>query len=356
MVVVRGGCGAVHRRRMATTRKWKQAAAVAERQHLVVAVWQLVLLGISEKAITERVRAHGWRRLSNGVVALPGNMTPIRRLAGALLAYGHPTGAAQRVEAVVERTGDVVQAVVAAAMGSGAVVCGRSAWWLHGISGPPEQHWIRLPAKSGHAARRGTQLRYGPFTGTLGAVQGLPVVDVVQAFKDVAGGGDVRGLPLHHALTRAIATADALRLATLDDIEGRLGTEARFVGAPALRAAVADLRGELSHSATERVARRIAADVVARHGQILHPRPYEISNGSRTIAEADLAIVDIKLDLEIDGPHHLLPAQRERDQVRDRRLRRAQWEVERFSTELVDLHPAKFAASVDECVRSRLGR
>ena len=346
--------GRVHRSGMATTRKWRLAAAVAERQQLVVAVWQLVLLGISEAAIADRVRSHGWRRLGTGVVAMPGTITPIRRTAAALLAYSRPTGAAQRVEEAVGRSGDIVTAVVAAAMGSGAVVCGRSAWWLHGISGPPQQHWIRLPAKSGHAARGGVRLRYGPFTGSLAVVQGLPVVDVVQALKDVAGDSNVRRLPLHHALTRGIATADALRLTTLDGIDDRLATDPRFVGAPALAAAVADLRGELSHSATERVARRIATDVAARHGHTVHPRPYGISTGTRTVAEADLAIVDIKLDLEIDGPHHLLPIQREQDQVRDRRARRAGWEVERFSTELVDLHPAKFAAAVDECVRSRL--
>ena len=341
---------------MSETQKWKRATAVAERQHLVVAHWQLILLGISEAAIEDWVRRHGWRRLSFGVIALPGRMTPVRRLAAGVLAYSNPTYAAHRVEEAVDRTGDVVEALVAAAMGSGQLVCGRSALWLYGISEAPGQQWIRLPGKPGHGARAGVRLRYGTATGAVKAIQGLPVVDVVQAFKDVAGGSDMRPLPLHHELTRGIATADALRLVTLDDIDRRLVIDLRFIGAPALRRAVADLRGELSHSGTERVARRLVREVTGRYGHVLHPRPYPVEHGGRTVGEADLAIVEIRLDIEMDGPHHLLPAQRERDQNRDRLVRRAGWEVERFSTELVDLHAAKFAAAVDECVRFRLGR
>lgn len=340
---------------MSQTQKWNRATAVAERQHLVLAHWQLILLGISEAAIEDWVRRHGWRRLSQGVIALPGKMTPIRRLTAAVLAYSSPTDAAHRVEGAVARTGDVVEALVAAAMGSGQLVCGRSALWLYGVSDPPEQQWIRLPGKQGHGARAGVRLRYGTPTGGVQAIQGLPTVDIVQAFKDVAGGGDRRPLPLHHELTRRIATADALRLTTLDDVHGRLKVDPRFIGAPALRRAVADLRGELSHSRTERVARGLMRNVLGKYGHDLHPRPYPIHYAGRTVGEADLAVVEICLDIEIDGPHHLLPAQRDRDQVRDRLVRRAGWEVERFSTELIDLHPAKFTAAVDECIRFRLG-
>lgn len=341
---------------MSSSSHWKVAAGVAERQHMIVALWQLKLLGLSDRAIADRIAAAGWRRVSPGVIALPGTMTPIRRLAASVLAYSSPTGAAQRVEQAAASTGSDVEALVAAAMGSGQVVCGRSALWLHGVTDPPGHQWIRLPAKTGHVERPGVRLRYGAMTGGVSAREGLPVVDVVQALKDLAGCRHTRPLPLHHELARDIATADALRLVTLDVLDARLDSDPRFVGAPRLRRVVSDLRAELSHSATERVARRIVGEVVARYGLELHPRPYAISVGDRIVGEADLPVLAIKLDLEIDGPHHLLPRQREEDQVRDRWVRRASWEVERFSTELVDLHPAKFAAAVDECVRARLGR
>ena len=336
--------------------KWKDAAAVAQRQHLVIATWQLSFLGISDHALGERIRSHGWRRLGNGVVALPGTMSPIRRLTFAVLSYSHPVGVAQRVEQAAEQTGNIVEALVAVAMGAGPAVSGRSALWLHGITDAPGQDWLRLPAKAGHAPRNGVRLRYGNATGTLVARQGLPVVDVPQALKDVAGCQQTPPLRLHHELTKTIATADALRLVTLQAVEQRLGADARFVGAPKLRRAVADLRGELSHSATEKVARAIAREVLDRYGLALHPRPYPVTLGGRTVGEADLPVVSIKLDFEIDGPHHLFPAQREKDQLRDRWMRRASWEVERFPTDLVDLHPAKFAAAVDECIRFRLGK
>lgn len=339
-----------------STSHWKVAAGVAERQHLIVAVWQLKLLGLSDRAIADRITKGGWRRVSPGVIALPGTMTAIRRLAASVLAYSSPTGAAQRVEQAIASTGSEVEALVAAAMGSGQVVCGRSALWLHGVADAPGHQWIRLPAKTGHAERPGVRLRYGTMTGGVAAREGLPVVDVVQAFKDVAGCRKTRSLRLHHELARGMATADALRLLTLDGVEARLEADPRFVGAPRLRRVVTDLRGELSHSATERAARRIVGGVLDRYDLQLHPRPYAILLGDRLVGEADLPILAIKLDLEIDGPHHLLPRQRQADQVRDRWVRRASWEVERFGTDLVDLHPEKFAAAVDECVRARLSR
>lgn len=185
---------------------------------------------------------------------------------------------------------------------------------------------------------------------------GLPVVDVEQAFIDAAAGdGELTAVQLHHRLTRLIATADAKRATTLDRLDGRIQELGRFVGRPALLRAIRDLRGELSHSATEAKARHIVAKVLAKYAFVLHPRPYAVNLGTRTVGEADLAILPLCLDIEIDGPHHLMPAQSAKDQVRDRWMRRAGWDVERFSTELVDLSPVTFAAQVEECVRFRLG-
>jgi very-short-patch-repair endonuclease len=62
-------------------------------------------------------------------------------------------------------------------------------------------------------------------------------------------------------------------------------------------------------------------------------------------------VVAIRLDVEVDGPHHLLAAQREKDHVRDRKVRRARWTVERFSTEMIDLRPTVFEAQVTDIVK-----
>lgn len=334
---------------------WKHAAAVAERQHLLITTWQLRLLGVSSGALSDRIALHGWRRRHRGVIALPGPNTPIRQVAAAVLAYSRPAGAAQRVHALEVEGVPIADALVRAALRCGQVVCGETALWLHGIAGFEPIPWLRLPRGCGNATRRTIRFRLGPVSGSVTWLQGLPVVDVEQALMDVAGSPGDGPVSVHHRLTRLIATADARRLTTLDRLDARLLSAGRFLGCNALRNAVADLRGELSHSDTERKARTLVAEVLRRYDLSLEPRPHEVFLGTRRVGEADLAVVAITLDIEIDGPHHWAPVQRDKDQARDRLVRRAGWEVERFPTELVDLSPKVLQARVDEAVRHRLG-
>lgn len=322
---------------------------------MLIAVWQLRVLGVSDAELAERIAHHGWSRKGVGVVAVPGPDTDHRRLAVVVLAYSRPTRADQRVAARMAEGAAEVDALVEVAMTSGQVVTGISALWLHGIAARPATHTIRLTKKTGVEARAGVRLRLGPVSGVIRRIEGLPVADVEQAFIDASAGDDgLSALYLHHELTKLIATADRRRSTTLETLSVRLEDAGRFVGKPALRRAIADLKGKLSHSATERKAREIVAKVLAKYDLELHPRPYAVQLGGRTVGEADLAVLAICLDIEIDGPHHLLPAQVHTDQIRDRWMRRAHWEVERFSTELIDLWPVKFAAQVDDCIRFRL--
>ena len=338
-------------------RTWATVAAVARPQHMQITTWQLAFLGVSDHTVRNRIAHHGWRRQGWGVVALPGADSDHSRLAALVLAYSKPTGATERVEATIEAGVSEVDALVEVAFDAGQVVGGQSALWLHGIASRPSKHTIRLTRGGGKAVRTGATLRRGPATGSLMRLYGLPVVDVEQAFFDLAAGEKgVTASVLHHRLTNLIAIADRLRKADVDTLSERLASAPRFVGAPALRRAIADLKGELSHSGTEKKARGIVAGVLAKYSLELHRRPFGVDHAGRTVGEADLAVLSICLDIEIDGPHHLLPAQQAKDQLRDRWMRRAGWEVERFSTELVDLWPVTFAARVDECVRFRLGK
>jgi hypothetical protein len=356
---------------------WAIVVAVAKRQHMLIATWQLRIIGISDRAIADRVRHHGWRRLGPGIFALPAPDDPMRSLAAVVLAHARPAGAAMRVSARTaiptaaadpadESTAEdepppfaepLPDVLVDVALNAGQAVAGLSALWLHGIGSKPTEHHLRILRPVGTAARSSAQVRIGQWTGNLVWLHGLPVVDVAQAFMDIAAGSkSTSGVALHHQLTKHMATADAKRKITLKTLEERMSSAPRFTGRPALRRAVADLKGELAHSATEAKARREVGRVLATYGLTLHPRPFRVELHGRPVGEADLAIVEICLDIEVDGPHHLLPAQREKDQVRDRWMRRAGWEVERFSTELIDLRPVTFAARVEECVRFRLGK
>ena len=285
-------------------------------------------------------------------------MTPIRRLAAVVLSMSSPEGAGLRVEEAVEGGATRSQALTYAALSVAPRVCGRSALWLHGVSPPPQKHWVRVPRKSAGSVRRdGTVFRFGEVSGSLYWLSGLPTVDVEQAFMDIAGAREHRSeIWLHHDLGKAIATAHAKRCTTLEGMQLRIDASGRFVGAPLLRDVVADLRGELAHSATEKRARKIASQILRRYGLELHPEPFLVTAGEEKLGEADLPILAIRLDIEVDGPHHLLPEQQREDRLRDRRMRRADWEVERFSTELIDLSPRQFAAQVEECVQARLRR
>ena len=72
--------------------------------------------------------------------------------------------------------------------------------------------------------------------------------------------------------------------------------------------------------------------------------------------ELDLAWHDERLDVEVDGPHHLLPSQRRQDRVRDRHLRADGWEVVRFPVEELDDDVEDVARRIGAALRRRTGR
>ncbi len=333
-------------------------AAVAKRQHQLITRWQLRLLDVSDRVVADRVASREWARVAPGVIALGGTMPHLRRLAATVLSMAAPEGAALRVEEAVEGGASRVEAIVFAAVSVAPRVCGRSALWLHGLAPAPAKHWLRVPRKAaGSFARDGIVVRYGAPTGEVCWLEGLPAVDVAQALMDVAGAREhPSALWLHHDLVKLIATAHARRSLTLESLHDRVAGAGRFVGAPLLRRVLADLRGELVHSGTERKARRLVAQVLERHRLQLHPAPFLVVAGRERIGEADLAVLALCLDFEVDGPHHLLPEQQAEDRKRDRKMRRAGWEVERFPTNLIDLSPQRFVAQVEECVQDRLHR
>ena len=283
-------------------------------------------------------------------------MTPIRKLAVAVLMYSSPVQGVARAQSLIDEQVGLTEAVRRAALEAGQQVCGASALWLHGLCEEPDYHWIRVPEHAGHQPREGVKLRYGPGSGETVWLQGLPTADIPQGLFDAAGSHPGPARRRHRDLVRWISRGDGLRKVTLDGLDERLIAAARFVGKPAVRDAVADLRGSLSHSTTEAKARTLASAVMARHGLQLESRPHPVTVNGEIIGEADLAELTLCLDIEIDGPHHELSPQREEDQKRDRRLRRIGWTVERFPVALVDESPNTFAAQVDDLVRSLLAR
>jgi len=180
-------------------------------------------------------------------------------------------------------------------------------------------------------------------------VAGLPVIDAVSAVLDCAGAHD-EVVAIHHELTGMLVGGHALRKVTPEQVRARVEAVGAFRGRGRLEAALRDVEGELSHSDAERSARHIARRVLGRRGHALHPRPFPVLLDERVVGEADLACVPLRLDIEVDGPHHRLPGQQERDRRRDSLVRQASWTVERFPTEMIERNPRRFEQRVSEAV------
>ncbi|MGI9017809.1 MAG: DUF559 domain-containing protein [Euzebya sp.] len=145
----------------------------------------------------------------------------------------------------------------------------------------------------------------------------------------------------------AISQILARRLATLDSIANMAELRGSFPGSARLRRVLRDFDGEATHSRRERVLRR----ELRKLGVVLHPEPLDITDESGlTVGQADIAILDVRLDVEVDGPHHLIPAQQFADRKRDRGLKVLDWDVVRFLIYEIDEDPVRVAREIADLV------
>lgn len=330
---------------------WDVVLATAGLQHEVLARWQLRCLGVTPAALEQRVANRYLSRDDLGTYWLPGPVTPIRRLTAAALAYSRPQSGRARFEAELGVGREVSEALYRAAVSAGQCACGASAAWLHGFAPLPDVVWLRLPGRSGHSKRAGVSLRYGRPPDILW-VEGLPCTSPEQSVLDMAAVAVGNMRVEHHRLVRAIITADRKRITSVEAVARHLEAAGPVDGAALLGGVLDDLSGGLSHSATEARARDIAAHVLGRYGLVLHPRPYAVELKGRIVGEADLAVVDLCYDIEVDGPHHQL--QIEADRARDRLMREAGWTVDRIPVADVDQQPRRVAGLIDGTVRHLL--
>lgn len=130
--------------------------------------------------------------------------------------------------------------------------------------------------------------------------------------------------------------------------------------------AIRDLpRGEQARAANEAVVKRV---LTAAQVNAVLPRPIEMTRsekerrlgrilGRHTLPawhtnrrvlghECDFVWPALKLIVEIDGPHHLLPHVRRNDAARDRKLTLAGWRVLRFPTTDLRDAPGEVAAAI----------
>lgn len=153
-------------------------------------------------------------------------------------------------------------------------------------------------------------------------------------------------------LARLVAEATAKRLATLDAIADSDAARCPYSGRPRVQRMLAGLRAELSHSREEQFAR----ELLVQAGLPFTTQPHTVVGpDGRPLAEIDCAVPTIRFGVEVDGPHHLLPTQQQKDRARDRALGRLAepWEISRWFADEIRRDPGGFVAEVRQLVARR---
>lgn len=293
----------------------RSVARHARRHHGIVTREQLLAFGATSRAVDWGV--------GNGdlTVLLPG----VYRVAGAPDSWrGRALAAVWRVDRQARRRlrHDATDPVVALA--------GPAAAHLHGLPG-----YGRAPELVVVASRRVRSKdlrvvhRAALTTADVEEVDRIPVVGLAWTAVDLAADGARRSDSdlLAHVLGTGRCRPGQL-----------LGPAHRTIELPGRTRVVEAVRAmsgrpvDHDRSRTEAV----VADACAVAGLPRPSRNRSVTTTGGVTYELDLAWLPQRLDVEVDGPHHLLPEQRRRDRGRDRDLRTDDWDVIRIPVEEVD--------------------
>jgi len=288
-------------------------AELAAGQHGVVALGQLVALGLNASTVRNRVAVGRLHRIHRGVYAV-----------------GH---------ALLTRDGRIMAAILAC--GAGAAISHRTAAvkWSLGIT---MRRWIDVTAGA-YTRRHRAGIR-------LHSAQGLAPRDVIvvdnisttalaRTLLDVAE--DATRRELERACDRA-ATQRLLDMAAVDDVLARAGGRR---GAPILAAVLAEHRvgSTLTRNELEERFLQIARDTGLPPDAVNRWIPFPDGGG----AEADFVYKRQRLIAEVDGrdPHTTRQAF-EADRRRDQQLALLGWRVIRFTWRQVMHEPGYVAATL----------
>ena len=286
----------------------------ARRHHGLITREQLLGLGATGRAIDWAIAAGDLTAVFPGVYRVAGAPDTWR---------GRALAAVWRIDRQARRRrgGDGRPATAVA-------VTGPAAAHLHGLPGfgrPP-----RLLVVASRRVRSTVPVvhRAALTTADIDEVDGIPVTGLAWTTVDLAA-SCARG-PASDLVAHVLGTGRC-RPGHL------LGPAHRTIELPGRSRIIGEIRtamGPVDHvrSRSEAALADACADVGI--GPPARNRTVRTSAGRRY--ELDLAWLAERLDVEVDGPHHLLPTQRRRDRARDRDLRRDGWEVLRVPVEELD--------------------
>jgi hypothetical protein len=292
----------------------RRISDVAVRQHAVVAVRQIVALGLSARAIRGRVMTGRLHRVYPGVVAV----------------------AAPRL---LTRRGWVMAATLACRPGT--VACNRAASALFELR-LAQRAWIDVttPGAGGHRragirVHSGTTLTQADVT----VVDSIPCTSLARTLLDVAEDATPR------EVERALDRAEQQRLLDMRAIDDVLQRANGRRGAKLLRAVLAEhtVGSTLTRNDLEEAFLRIARAVKLPPDASNVWIPFPDGGG----AEADFLYRDQHLIVETDGrdPHTSRKAFTA-DRRRDQRLMLLGWRVVRFTWQQITTQPAEVAATL----------
>jgi predicted transcriptional regulator of viral defense system len=294
----------------------------AERQHGVVSLTQLLLLGLSARAVRDRVAAGRLTRVHRGVYAVGhGRLTKRGHWMAAVLAYGPK-----------------------------AKLSYRSAAALQGIRPDSRAKTdVTVPSPSarprpGIDVHRSTTLEAADVT----EIDGIPCTTLARTLLDLA---DV--LP-PRAIEKAIDHAEVLRIFDLRAVEEALSRANGRRGAAVLRQVLADYAGP---TLTDReLEERFFA--LCRSAALPKPAVNEWITLDAGIAyKADFLWRAERLIVETDGwGSHGTRQAFENDRRRDRRLSVAGWTVVRFTWRDVEREPEEVIETLARLWEARRGR
>jgi predicted transcriptional regulator of viral defense system len=285
-------------------------AALAARQHGVVARRQLAELGLGRHAIGRLLQRGRLHVVHRGVYAV-----------------GHRK---------LTRLGVWMAAVLAA--GEGAVLSHRSAAALWGIR-EDAPRTIELTAtrhvRRPHLRVSGTALPADEVT----THDGIPVTTAARTLLDLAAILD------QHRIARAAERAEALRLASPTSLADLVDRYPRRPGTPNLKRLI-DAHRIVPTTTRSRLERRFLTFLDANE----LPRP--LVNESVDPFTPDFRWTDQRLIIELDGfETHGTRAAFERDRARDRALTAQGWRVARITKRQLDEGPNELAAELRALLR-----
>jgi very-short-patch-repair endonuclease len=297
---------------------------VARRHHGIVTREDLEALGLTSHTIEWALDTHQL------VVLFPG----VYRVAGAPDTWhGRALAAQRRVERQLRRL-DAENRRPALV-----VVGGAAAAHLHALRGHGRAPKLLVVTSRRSRSRAvAVGLRPSLTDADVIEVSRIPTTSVPWSAVEVAGPADVeerRDLLSHLVGTGKVGRGQLLGAAhRADGVAGRQHVVAELLA----------MAGPVDHyrSNTEKVVAQACRDLDLPEPAVNH----EVATTSGAAHELDLAWPNALLDVEVDGPHHLVPSQRRRDRARDRDLRADGWEVARFPVEEVDEDPADVAQRI----------